>query len=600
VIRPTLINLYRSALATGMLALAAGSFATNPQAIDLAKTPKLINETNDSSTQAAPSSFPKRPADFYLRNQQAKRALVSGHCQQALPLLERSVKEYAEDGNLWRALALCKAQLQQPDAAIDAFRKAIALGATPWDLNYGDSEHANDMMIRIAMLYAGMGQKQKALEWLERGLRARFDERNTLADKTEFNSLRSNAKFAHLLGLPDKKVTSRDEKWRRDIAFFREQVAMLHVYPSHHTDAKKLDHMLSQLSARVPQLSDEQITAKLVRFVGALGAGHDMFWPVEGKRVRLLPFAIKFYMFTDGLYIIDAYDPSLIGSRVERFNNTPTETVYQAITKAFPGDNAMEAMWQSARHFAQPYTLAELGVIDDAKHVELSIVDSSGHRRKITPERRPFTSFTPALKAAPNCPTPLYLRDLHSNYWMSYQKNLRALYVQLNEVQDADNESLAEFSSRVGKRAAKADVRDLILDLRHSPGGNGYLTRPLLRQLIHFATDPGKGSLYVLIGRNTFSASQNLITDLDWIVSPIFVGEPSGSKPNAFSESGHITLPYSGLSSMLSSQFHQQSWPEDSRIWISPDVPVGLSSTDYFAGRDPAMEAITQLIKREH
>ena len=62
---------------------------------------------------------------------------------------------------------------------------------------------------------------------------------------------------------------------------------------------------------------------------------------------------------------------------------------------------------------------------------------------------------------------------------------------------------------------------------------------------------------------------------------------------------GLFKLPYSGLSGPLASQLHQQSWPEDHRIWIPPDVPVGLTSEEFFAGRDPALEAITHLIAAE-
>lgn len=157
--------------------------------------------------------------------------------------------------------------------------------------------------------------------------------------------------------------------------------------------------------------------------------------------------------------------------------------------------------------------------------------------------------------------------------------------------------SIAEFAERMGKEAADPGVRNLILDLRHSPGGNGDLTPPLLRKLIQFDASPEKDRLYIIIiGRNTFSASQNMITDLDWVAEPVFVGEPSVSRPNALSGSGNFVLPFSRLSGFLASQLHQHSWPEDHRIWIAPDVLVGLSSDDFFAGHDPALDAIKALI----
>jgi hypothetical protein len=188
---------------------------------------------------------------------------------------------------------------------------------------------------------------------------------------------------------------------------------------------------------------------------------------------------------------------------------------------------------------------------------------------------------------------------MEENFWTYRMDDLNALYVQLKDVANGEDESVAEFAERLGNEAADPSIRNLILDLRHSPGGNGYLTPPLLRKLIHFDASSAENRLYVIISRNTFSASHNLITDLDWIAEPVFVGEPSGSRPNTLSESGKFVLPFSRLSGYLSSQLHQQSWPEDHRIWIAPDVPVGLSSVDHFAGRDPALEAIAALIAAE-
>ncbi|HXH61203.1 MAG TPA: hypothetical protein VNI20_07570 [Fimbriimonadaceae bacterium] len=38
--------------------------------------------------------------------------------------------------------------------------------------------------------------------------------------------------------------------------------------------------------------------------------------------------------------------------------------------------------------------------------------------------------------------------------------------------------------------------------------------------------------------------------------------------------------------------YWERSWPLDSRTYIAPDLPTEMSSQIFFAGRDPAMEAI--------
>ncbi|GAA6139704.1 hypothetical protein NBRC116583_34510 [Arenicella sp. 4NH20-0111] len=505
--------------------------------------------------------------------------------------------EYTDDGDLWRALAICRAEAVDTKGAISAYREALALGTTPWESERSSSYNPNDIMILISKIYAKNGENKSALEWLKLGLKARYDDIPGLIDAPEYQLLKTTREFQQLLGISHVMTTSRHEGWLSDITYLRSKVAVLHSNPDHHSSALHLNKFLDKLIENIPSLSDEQITARITAFVGALGAGHDIFWPVDGLRGRLIPFALKFYQFSDGLYIIDAYEDALIGAKVDLVGDMSVENAYDIIRVAFPGDNDMGAKWHSVRHFAQPYTLEYLGVVNDAESATITVTLTSGEQRTILPKRRPFTPFTPALAMPKNGKIPLYLSKLNKNYWTQELRHLNALYVQVNLMINDEQESISQFAERIEQESSSPSIHNLILDLRHSPGGNGYLTPPLLRQLIRFNADPSKGELFVLIGRNTFSASQNLITDLDWIANPIFVGEPSGSKPNAYSESGRLQLPNSKFGLIVSSQFHQHSWPEDSRIWIAPDVPVTLTSKAYFAGRDPLIEAVQQIIQ---
>jgi hypothetical protein len=83
---------------------------------------------------------------------------------------------------------------------------------------------------------------------------------------------------------------------------------------------------------------------------------------------------------------------------------------------------------------------------------------------------------------------------------------------------------------------------------------------------------------------------------VEWWTRAVFLGEPTGSSPNAIGEHTVVPLPYSGLMLSISSRYHQQSYPGDERAWIAPDVPVAMTSADYFAGRDPVLEAARAII----
>jgi hypothetical protein len=114
--------------------------------------------------------------------------------------------------------------------------------------------------------------------------------------------------------------------------------------------------------------------------------------------------------------------------------------------------------------------------------------------------------------------------------------------------------------------------------------------------LVHFETDAPDHRLFVLIGRRTFSACQNFVNWLDRMAHPIFIGEPTGSKPNFIGETTNVVLPYSRVQGSISSRIHFDSFWGDERQWIAPHIPIELSSEDYFANRDPVLEAVLTMI----
>ena len=118
-----------------------------------------------------------------------------------------------------------------------------------------------------------------------------------------------------------------------------------------------------------------------------------------------------------------------------------------------------------------------------------------------------------------------------------------------------------------------------------------------MQALVHFERQGGGRRLILLVGRNTYSAAQNFINDVERMTSALFVGEPSSSRPNFVGEDTEILLPYSGLAGSIGSRYFQDSDPLDVRIWIPPDIPVSLSSADYFGNRDPVLAAALRYLK---
>src|SRR5262249_50058801 len=124
----------------------------------------------------------------------------------------------------------------------------------------------------------------------------------------------------------------------------------------------------------------------------------------------------------------------------------------------------------------------------------------------------------------------------------------------------------------------------------------------LLEKLARERWAQTRGRLFVILGRCTFSAGLYHAAQMKELTRAIFVGEPVGDRLDYWAEGGQIVLPHSGVAIWYSNGFHRYSqldypeyWPYFERLSVpglTPDIAAPLSSADYFAGRDPALEAI--------
>jgi hypothetical protein len=170
--------------------------------------------------------------------------------------------------------------------------------------------------------------------------------------------------------------------------------------------------------------------------------------------------------------------------------------------------------------------------------------------------------------------------------------------MQYNAVTDQKEESFDQFSRRMMAFVDANQIENLAIDLRYNGGGNGVLNRALIRELVRSNSINRRGHLFVILGRNTFSAAMTAATELEHFTECLFVGEPSCSSPNARGQASPIALPCSGLHLSCASLYYQGALlSSDRRPWIAPDIVAELSSADEANNRDPALTAILAEIR---
>jgi hypothetical protein len=193
----------------------------------------------------------------------------------------------------------------------------------------------------------------------------------------------------------------------------------------------------------------------------------------------------------------------------------------------------------------------------------------------------------------------LWLSAPSDAYWFKYLPEEKILYVQFNQVSNKDSESLEAFFKRVMAFAEANPVDRFALDVRLNGGGNNYLNRPIIHGFIRSDKINQSGRLFTIIGRQTFSAAMNFVNAMKLNTQTLFVGEPTGARPNSYGDNAPLILPNSRIAVRLSTLWWQDMDPRDVRLYQAPDLAADLTIADYRAGRDPALEVIKNYDPRQ-
>lgn len=539
--------------------------------------------------------------EYFNQRNEAVGLVENEKWQEAIPILEKLTQAYQKDGDIFYLLGLSYYQVQQYPNAINALKKILDLGGgTVLTGNPVGSDPSNDIMIQIAKAYSLNGDKANALLWLQKGFEARYDEKPFIIGDPAFESFNDDKDFKALFGIDTDENISREIAWEKDLRYLEKRIKELQ-----HPNKKALiktdfSKSIQDIISNTSTLSDEQIVVEVMKVVGSLGSGHNLVLPTTPKIGALKKLPVQFYQFSDGLFIVDAEEgyEQWIGYEVISIENTPVEEALVKTNVVNARDNDMQVLWLGPYYLGLPDVLQSLAIINDTKEIAITLSDTKGNAQQVimNPVSWNFTGLAkmPRLKVEKQ---PLFLSKRDDLYWYEFLPEHNAIFIQFNLVGQKEEQSLKDFNIELRGQIAQNKVQNFILDLRHNNGGNGAILGPMIKTIINFEAEYPEGTIFVLAGRETFSAAQNLLTRITTTTNAVFVGEPSGSSPNFTGESGWFKLPYSGLMGIISSQYHQSSESEDDRKWIAPHIPVARSSTDYFAGNDKAMDVILEVIK---
>ncbi|TCI84813.1 hypothetical protein [Tenacibaculum sp. M341] len=406
--------------------------------------------------------------------------------------------------------------------------------------------------------------------------------------------------FVCLFLTAQEKVTTN--QWQKDLLFLQNTVHKNYNFLFVKIDKEAFDSEVEKLYNEIPNLREHEIVVGMSKIVSLFKYGHTGIFLEGRSSFHHLPFNL--YEFTDGVFIqgtTKKYKKAL-GAKVLKVNNM---TIEHALEKIQPVVNSENSQYFKAYGINHLVILEVLHAQKITKELQSSVtltLEKDGKTFTQTFESLPKGKSVPTkygfvsdneewLGARDESKTPLFLKNLDKVYFYEYLPKEKAVYVRHSRIANDKTEDTETFYNRVFDFIEKNQVEKLVLDVRLNGGGNNYLNKPIITNIIKSEKINKIGSLYVIIGRRTFSASQNLVNEIDNYTNALFVGEPTAENINFWGDTNTVILPNSKIKAYLSYAWWQDKPAWENADWTAPQIPVGISSTEYITNQDPILTA---------
>jgi hypothetical protein len=371
--------------------------------------------------------------------------------------------------------------------------------------------------------------------------------------------------------------------WDADLAQLDEFVRSHHPAPFTIHPESEWVATLARVTASGESASPSQRLALASELVGLLDT-HSSFVEIPGgwHYYGLLP-----YRFSDGSFVIRATDGTLVRDRLLSIGGVPIDTVVDRLTPLVPHDNPNGLLEGVVWLINSVEYLQAAGIVADQAHPAFGLVQPDGAPITIDPPvigEQAYDLMNPGWLGGAAKSVPEAVARRGEQAWTRLDNDRHVFLIAVNDYGDmiaAGDAMIAALDSGKANR--------VVFDMRYLQGGNGDIA--ILNRLRNDPRINRADGLMVLIGRENVSAATQVVSYFDTQTAALLVGEATPARAANFTcECADLTLPNSGF--VVSVPLHWDT-PGDPGPAIEPDVPMALSSVDFFAGRDPVLDAAT-------
>jgi hypothetical protein len=375
------------------------------------------------------------------------------------------------------------------------------------------------------------------------------------------------------------------EQWRQDLNYLAKELPRRHKNAFHTVSKEQFERAVAELDAAIPAVQEHEILIGLRRIVAMIGDAHTaLASPTNFHR-----YPLTLYWFDNELRVLrtTASYKRALGARVVGAGELNLSEVVARVNTLVPHENDQFVRYSDVSLLPLAEVLQALKIVPDLQRAKWTFEDDNRERFSLELEALPQDAKIDWLSTLKE--VPLYRQRLNELMWFTVLPDSQTIYLNLKVYPDAS--TFKRVTEGLWKQVDSSNLKRLIVDLRQSSGGDFIKFQThVLKELKQRPALRKPGSLYVIIGRGTISAAMVNAIELRKEFGATLVGEPTGSKPNNYSENDELILPNSHLQVSYSTRYYKlqdQDTPS-----LMPDKLIEPSWEVYTAGRDPAVEWI--------
>ena len=392
------------------------------------------------------------------------------------------------------------------------------------------------------------------------------------------------------------------EQYREDLLFLQKTVHEEYPFLFKKTTIADFDKRVSNLYEAIPKMQDHEVLVGLARLVASFEYGHTVLGYWENV-IPIHQLPIVLYQYDDGVFLQGVHKDyaGALGTQLIAINDMPIEEVLTKMRPVVPAENDQFVKAYGMHYLTFPEFLHAQGVLPELTTTVSLTLQKGGKtfEQKVAAlpmERFPrqYGMVIPSeewLESRDLSETPLYLKNLDRISYYEYLPEHKTVYVRQSQIQDDSIQPIPEFYKEVFDFIDRNEVDKMILDVRLNGGGNNYKNKPIVTGIIANKKINQSGKFFVILGRRTFSACQNLVNELHTYTNAIFIGEPTSENINFYGDNRPVTLPNTQINAYLSFAWWQDKPQWENKPALYPQLATGLTFEQYRTNQDPALEA---------